>query len=194
MGSVGWGRRWGRRGTSRLPLASQGGCRGLGSRGAGREDRGGVLRRPGPPDPPFPTLFAFSFPGGAWLGAGPGSPDLVFKVLIGLASEEEEDGSLFLATLSEVFFLVFSPFVFTFTFCPLSFLLFSDWALLCVGGVFPDTAAFLLADDFWGGAFVEMGGALLGVGTSSIGSSLTGVASPRSTDWWVASGSSPLLL
>lgn len=42
------------------------------------------------------------------------------------------------------------------------------------------------------GAFEEMGGVLMSEGISSIGSSLTGVASPLSTDWCDGSGSSPV--
>lgn len=40
--------------------------------------------------------------------------------------------------------------------------------------------------------FEEMGGVLMSDGMSSIGSSLTGVASPLSTDWCDGSGSSPV--
>lgn len=42
------------------------------------------------------------------------------------------------------------------------------------------------------GGFEEMGGVLVSEGISSIGSSLTGVASPLSTDWCDGSGSSPV--
>lgn len=42
------------------------------------------------------------------------------------------------------------------------------------------------------GGFEEMGGVFVSEGISSIGSSLTGVASPRSTDWCDGSGSSPV--
>lgn len=42
------------------------------------------------------------------------------------------------------------------------------------------------------GGLEETGGVLVRVGTSSIGSSLTGVASPLSTDWFDGSDSSPL--
>lgn len=41
----------------------------------------------------------------------------------------------------------------------------------------------------WG--FEETGGVFMGEGISSMGSSLTGVASPRSTAWWDGSSSSP---
>lgn len=40
--------------------------------------------------------------------------------------------------------------------------------------------------------FEEIGGVLMSEGISSIGSSLTGVASPLSTDWCDGSGSSPV--
>lgn len=42
------------------------------------------------------------------------------------------------------------------------------------------------------GGLEDTGGVLVSVGTSSIGSSRTGVASPLSTDWCDGSGSSPL--
>lgn len=44
------------------------------------------------------------------------------------------------------------------------------------------------------GGFEEMGDVLMSEGISSIGSSLTGVASPLSIDWCDGSGSSPVLL
>lgn len=49
--------------------------------------------------------------------------------------------------------------------------------------------ALLVVVPAWG--FEETGGVFMGDGISSIGSSLTGVASPLSTAWWDGSSSSP---
>lgn len=52
-----------------------------------------------------------------------------------------------------------------------------------------DAEALLVVAPAWG--FEETGGVLTGEGISSMGSSLTGVASPLSTAWWDGSSSSP---
>lgn len=119
------------------------------------------------------------------------SSGLTFDALVGLVAED----SLFFEAVTvaspPVFLLTFSPFtlpsVFIFTLPPFSFLLFSDW-LDEVGGVLPESSAALLVE-----TLVEVSGALLGVRvwSSSIGSSLTGVASPLSSDWLAESSSSP---
>lgn len=127
------------------------------------------------------------------------------RVLGGLevfVPEVEDMGSFFLvSTVSPVFFftfslLTFAPSVFplTFTFLPFSFLLFSDWIFPNLFVVFPVAAALLVAVALAAvpvGALEELGGALEREGTSSIGSSRTGVASPLSIDWCDGSESSP---
>lgn len=148
-------------------------------------------------------LLLFSFFGVVELKLSSGLGLLVFT---GLATEEEEDEeSLFLTTTpSPVFFFTFSLFTFTasvftlaFGFGAFSFLVLSDGvfdvALVegLTGAAVPLEAGALVVVVLDGG-FEEMGGVLVSEGISSIGSSLTGVASPLSTDWCDGSGSSPV--
>jgi hypothetical protein len=116
-----------------------------------------------------------------------------------VVEEEEEEPSFFLAgAASGTAFLPLtfaaSVFTLTLTLDVLSFLLLSDEVFPDLDEVLADAeeeelllvaalAAELLLE--------ELGGVLERLGASSMGSSRTGVASPRSMDWWAASDSSP---
>lgn len=132
-------------------------------------------------------LFGLSFLGGFRLGASSG---LVLTVFDDLAAdaEAEEDSFLLAAAVSAVFFFTLSLFaftlsVFTFAFGVFSLLVLSTGALADLaaglGTLVLFTAGTLEAEALPGG-LEDTGGVLLCEGISSIGSSLTGVASPRS--------------
>lgn len=157
------------------------------------EDSGGVLSRPGLDE----ELLLFSFLGLVDLEA---SSDLTLSVFCGLVAVDGNE-SFLLITPSPFFFilslfdLTHSVLTLAFTFWFLSFLLLSDWGLdadLAEGLV--AAAVLLEAGDFVVSpacGFEEIGGVFTGDGTSSMGSSRTGVASPRSMDCWDDSSSSP---
>lgn len=120
---------------------------------------------------------------------------MVLTVFSGFVPEEEEDEDSFLTTTqSPGFFFPLSLFTFTLsvftlalTFWPLSFLVLSDEVFdvdlvegLTGAAELLEAGAFEVADPTE--AFEDMGGVLTSDGISSIGSSLTGVASPLSTD------------
>lgn len=120
---------------------------------------------------------------------------MVLTVFNSLVTEEEDEESFFLATtVSAVFFftlslLIFTPSVLTlaFTFWPFSFFVLSDRVLdvdlvegLTGVAVLLEAGALVVVAPT--GDLEETGGVLMSEGISSIGSSLTGVASPLSTD------------
>lgn len=113
----------------------------------------------------------------------------------GFVPEEEEDEESFLVTTpSAGLFFTLSLFTFTlsvltlaFTFWPLSFFVLSDGVFdvdlvdgLTGAAVLLEAGALEVAAPTE--AFEDTGGVLTSEGISSIGSSLTGVASPLSTD------------
>lgn len=130
------------------------------------------------------------------------SSDLTLRGFSGFEAEDDNDSFLFIAP-SPFFFFVLSLFDLTpsvltlaFTFWFFSFLFLSDGGLdadLAEGLL--DVALLLEAGDFVTSpedtGFEETGGVLTGDGTSSMGSSRTGVASPLSMDCWDDSRSSP---
>lgn len=165
------------------------------------EDSGGVFIGAGL----TVELLPFSFFGVVELEESSGLGLTVFN---GLATEEEEVEveSFFLATTaSPVFFftlslftlLTLSVFTLAFTFGPFSFFVLSDGVFdvdlvegLTGAAVLLETGALEVVEP--AGGLEEMGGVLVWDGISSIGSSLTGVASPLSTDCCDGSGSSPV--
>lgn len=166
------------------------------------EDSGGVFIGAGL----TVELLPFSFFGVVELEASSGLGLTVFNGLATEEEEEEEVESFFLVTTaSPVFFFTLSLFtlftlsVFTlaFTFGPFSFFVLSDRVFdvdlvegLTGAAVLLEAGALEVVVPT--GGLEEMGGVLVWEGISSIGSSLTGVASPLSTDCCDGSGSSPV--
>lgn len=119
---------------------------------------------------------------------------MVLMVFSGFVPEEGEEESFLATTSSPGLFFPFSLFPFTlsgftlaFTFWPLSFFVRSDGVFdvdlvegLTGVAVLLEAGALEVAAP--AEAFEDMGDVMTSDGISSIGSSLTGVASPRSTD------------
>lgn len=134
------------------------------------------------------------------------SSGLALMVFTGLATEEHEESFFLVTTPSPVFFFTLSLFTLTlsvltlaFTFEGFSLLVLSDCVFdvdlvegLAGATVLLEAGALVVEAPTRG--FDETGGILMDEGISSIGSSLTGVASPLSTDWCDGSGSSPVFL
>lgn len=128
---------------------------------------------------------------------------LALTVFSGFAAVEDDESFFLVTAASTVFFFTLSLFALTtsvftlafsfwlFSFCGLSAWLFdADLVEDLLGAAeLLEADALLVVAQAWG--FEETGGVLIGEGISSMGSSLTGVASPLSTAWWDGSSSSP---
>lgn len=128
---------------------------------------------------------------------------LALTVFSGFAAVEDDESFFLVTAASPVFFFTLSLFALTtsvftlalsfwlFSFCGLSAWLFDADLVedLLGAAALLEADALLVGAPAWG--FEEVGGVLIGEGISSIGSSLTGVASPLSTAWWDGSSSSP---